>query len=285
MPTFTTEEPITIELGLAVSDVRIIASDRADTVVEVVPTRPDSKADQRAAEQTRIDFTRGTLSVRTPKVIGNWIGRTGSTDVTIEVPTGSRLEGDTASGGLRSEGRLGEVRFKTAAGSVHLGQTGPLRVTTAAGDIEADWAEGDATLTTHYGVLRLGRVDGDAVLKSSSGNNWIGEANGEVRVSAASGEIVVDRARRDVVVKTAHGGIRIGEVRQGNVDLSTAMGDVEIGIAAGTAAWLEVSSSWGKLRNSLTSSDGPEASDRTVQIRARTYYGDVTIRRSTEDEK
>ena len=40
MPTFDTPEPITVTLELGVGDVRITASDRADTVVEVRPSDP-----------------------------------------------------------------------------------------------------------------------------------------------------------------------------------------------------------------------------------------------------
>jgi DUF4097 and DUF4098 domain-containing protein YvlB len=284
MPTFRTQQPVTIDLSLAVSDVRIIASDRADTEVDVRPSNPSSKADQRAAEQTRVDYADGVVSVRASKALSNWLGRPGATEVTIRVPSGSSLTGDAAAGRLNSEGRLGDVRFKTAAGSVHLGQTGPLRVSTAAGDITAEWAEGNAALTTHIGLLKVGRVDGEVVLKSSSGDNVIGEAHGSVRISAANGEVRIGRARADVTAKTANGAIRVDEVVSGSIDLATAMGDVEVGVAAGTAAWLDASSSWGKVRSGLTSSEGPAESDRTVQVRARTYYGDIIIRRSTEDQ-
>ena len=43
MPVFTTPEPISVTIELSTGDVRIIASDRTDTVIEVRP-RDDSKA-------------------------------------------------------------------------------------------------------------------------------------------------------------------------------------------------------------------------------------------------
>lgn len=57
-------------------------------------------------------------------------------------------------------------------------------------------------------------------------------------------------------------------------------GDVEVGIRAGTAAWLDVSSGAGTVHNALDSASGPEQSDETVQIRAHTAYGDIVLRRS-----
>ena len=59
-------------------------------------------------------------------------------------------------------------------------------------------------------------------------------------------------------------------------------GRLEIGIREGTAALLDVSSGFGRVENSLSASDGPQPSDETVQLRARTSYGDIVIRRSKE---
>jgi hypothetical protein len=58
------------------------------------------------------------------------------------------------------------------------------------------------------------------------------------------------------------------------------MGELEVGIREGTAALLDVRSQYGNVRNFLTASDGPKASDQTVEVRARTSYGDIVIRRS-----
>ena len=44
MPTFETPEPISVSLELGVGDVRIAASERTDTVVEVRPSDPPKNA-------------------------------------------------------------------------------------------------------------------------------------------------------------------------------------------------------------------------------------------------
>ena len=44
MPTFDTPEPISVSLELGVGDIRIVAGDRTDTVVEVRPTDPPRRA-------------------------------------------------------------------------------------------------------------------------------------------------------------------------------------------------------------------------------------------------
>jgi len=68
-------------------------------------------------------------------------------------------------------------------------------------------------------------------------------------------------------------------VARGSVVLGSANGDLDIGIAEGTAAWLEVSTGFGHVRNLLKNASRPEEADETVEVRGRTSYGDITIRR------
>ena len=59
MPVFDTPEPISVTIDLGLGDIRIAASDRADTVVDVRPTDESNEPDVRAAEQTRVEYTAG----------------------------------------------------------------------------------------------------------------------------------------------------------------------------------------------------------------------------------
>ncbi len=83
-----------------------------------------------------------------------------------------------------------------------------------------------------------------------------------------------------VSARTAHGSIRIDEVSRGAVDLQTSYGAIEVGMRRGTAAWLDLSSRHGRVRNSLDETDGPAGADDTVELRASTSYGDILIHRS-----
>ena len=69
MPTFDTPEPISVTVEFGVGDLRIVASDRTDTMVEVRPSDPAKKADVTAAEQTRVEYAGGRLLIKAPK---NW---------------------------------------------------------------------------------------------------------------------------------------------------------------------------------------------------------------------
>lgn len=279
MPNFETPEPISVTIDFAVGGVRIIASDRADTVVEVRPSDESRATDVRAAERTRVEYSTGKLLVKTPRQ-RNFIGRSESIDVTIELPTGSHVHVDTAVADFRAEGQLGECKVKTATGDIRFDQTGPLHVNTYGGNVAVDRVAGDAYVSIGSGYARIGVIDGTAAIKNSNGDTNVGEVTGDVLVNAANGSISVDRAHSSVTAKTAKGNVRIGEVVRGSVVLETSYGELEVGIHEGTAAWLDVSSLYGIVHNSLGPSDGPRQSDETVEVRAHTSYGDIVIHRS-----
>jgi DUF4097 and DUF4098 domain-containing protein YvlB len=281
MPSFDTPEPISVTIDLAVGDVRITASDRQDTAVEIRPSDGSQEADARAAEQTRVEYAAGALLVKAPKQRGlGLFGKVGSIDVTIDLPTGSRVHGDAAVAAFRCAGRLGECRVKTATGDIECDHTGPLDLSTAAGAVAVDRVTGHAEVSTGAGRVRLREIDGTAVIKNSNGDSWVGDVTGDLRMNAANGDISVDHADASVVASTANGGIRIGEVTRGSASLKTSFGEIEIGIRAGTAARLDVATQFGRVHNELAAADSPEPSDETVEVRARTSYGDIVIRRS-----
>ncbi|WP_328551449.1 MULTISPECIES: DUF4097 family beta strand repeat-containing protein [unclassified Streptomyces] len=278
MPTFDTPEPISATARVDAGSIQFTAVDRLDTVVEVRPRDPKRDQDVRAADQTEVTYTSGALTVRTPRP--NLFGRNGTVDVTVELPTGSRLDVTGSWAQVLGEGRLGEVRVKTSSGDVRFDTTGPLKLTASHGSITVDRVEGAAEITTSSGSLRLGLVDGPAVLKNSHGTTTVGAATGELRVNGANGDIEIRRAEASVVAKTANGTLRVGEVVRGTVQLETSYGAIEVGVREGTAAWLDVSSGSGQVRNTLTASDTPEKSEDTVEVRARTRYGNIDIRRA-----
>ncbi|EHR61401.1 DUF4097 family beta strand repeat-containing protein [Saccharomonospora cyanea] len=281
MPKYETPAPISAALELGVGEVRITASDRTDTVVEVRPSDATDESDVKAAQQVRVDYTDGTLRVTGPKArVFDFSRKTRSVDVSVELPSGSQVSAQLQMGDIHCTGRVGECRLKTSAGNVRLERTGPLRLDTSAGHVTADRVTGNAEISTGSGKVQVGEVEGTAVIKNSNGDTTIGAITGEVRVRAANGDISVDRAGADVDAKTSNGSIRLGEVARGSVTLGTAMGDLEIGIAEGTAAWLEVNTDCGRVHNLLQNAVRPEEADETVEVRGRTSYGDITIRRS-----
>ena len=265
MPDFRTRTPgpISVTLELGTGDVRIAASDRTGTVVEVRPSNEADESDVKAAKQVRVDYAGGMLRVTGPKPGAfDFSRKTRSVDVSIELPSDSQVSLDTLAGDVRCAGRPGECRLKTSAGNFWLEQTGPLRLNTGFGLVTADGIAGSAEISTGSGKVQIGEVEGTAVVRSSNG------------------AISVDRAGAGVDANTSNGSIRIGEVARGSVVLGTPAGDLEIGIAEGTAARLEVNTGHGHVHNLLENATRPEEAHETVEVRGHTSYGDIAIRRS-----
>jgi hypothetical protein len=281
MRAFATPDPNTVSVDLPVGDVRIVASDRADTTVRVRPTDESREVDVRCAGRTRVERVPGGLLVKAPRQRGlGLLGRPGSVDITIELPAGSGLHGDSSVAAFHGTGRLGEVRIKTSVGDVDLDQTGRLDLITGAGTITVARVDGDAEVSTGTGRIRLGEIDGAAVVKNSNGGTRIDAVAGDLRVSSANGDLAVGRADGNVTADAGHGEIRIAQVSRGTAALKTSFGEIELGLHPDTPARLDLFTSFGHVRNSLNPADSPDPADAPLAVSARTNHGDITIRRA-----
>ena len=279
MPSYETPEPISVTLEFGVGDVRIAASDRTDSVVEIRPSDESDESDVQAAAQIRVDLTDGVLRVTGPKRTFDFSKKSRSVDIAIELPSGSHVSAHLQMGEILGDGRLGECRVRTT-GNVRLERTGPLCLHTGCGHVTVGGVAGNAEISTGSGRIQVGEVEGAAVVKNSNGETTIDAVTGDVRVRNANGEIRVERAGGGVDAKTSNGGIRVGEVARGSVVLGTAAGDLDVGIATGTAAWLEVNTGYGRVRNLLEQTTRPGEAEETVEVRGTTSYGDITVHRS-----
>ena len=94
MPTFDTPSPIQIRIDVSGGSVRVRASDRADTVVTVRAGNEGSSADHQAADQTRVEYAAGRLTVtspRRPRLL--FFGSMPSVDIELPGPGGLRPRG------------------------------------------------------------------------------------------------------------------------------------------------------------------------------------------------
>ncbi|KKK07770.1 DUF4097 family beta strand repeat-containing protein [Micromonospora sp. HK10] len=281
MPSFDTPTPISATVELVAGEVRITAAARTDTVVRVRPADSAAERDVRAAEQTRVEYASGRLVIRGPKQPGFGVfGKTGSVEVTIELPAGSGVDGKLGVGAVTCSGPLADCRLKTGAGDLQVEDAASLTLHTGFGAAIAEKVTGDAEVTTGSGKLSLRAVGGHAVLKNGNGETWIGEAGGELRINAANGDVAAEHAAASVAATTANGSIRIGELVRGHASLRTAAGRIQLGIRRGTAARLDLHTQFGKVRNDLDAAAGPAENDEQAEVRARTAFGDILIHRS-----
>ncbi|MES2092358.1 MAG: DUF4097 family beta strand repeat-containing protein [Actinomycetota bacterium] len=280
MPTYSTTSPIDIAINLPVGAIDVIASDRMDTVVTVSPTNPEKSVDRRGAEETKVDFDGERLTIKGPRPRINFVGPSESVDVTVELPTGSRLTAELAVGLVRTVGRLGATRIKASTGGVEVDSTGDLWLRAGHGTANVGTADGGVEITADHGQIRIGTVTGDAILKASHGNITVGQAGGELEAKLSYGDLEITKALASVTAKTAYGSIQLHEVSSGSIQVESGYGLVAIGVRDGVSAWLDLSSKEGRVRNQLDGDHTPDASDQSVAVRARTQFGDITVQRA-----
>ncbi|MFI5892517.1 DUF4097 family beta strand repeat-containing protein [Actinoplanes sp. NPDC051513] len=179
MQKFDTPAPISAVLAIAAGRVQVIAADRADTTVEVRPSNPGKSRDVQAAEQTTVAYADGVLRVHTAEPKNQLFGSSGSVEVTLQVPAGSRVEGRSAASELRGVGRLGEVAFEGAYRQIKIDEATSVHLSAVDGDVEVGRLNGPAEISTTRGDIRITEaVRGAVVLTTQDGSISIGAAAG-----------------------------------------------------------------------------------------------------------
>ncbi|MFF2437129.1 DUF4097 family beta strand repeat-containing protein [Streptomyces sp. NPDC058107] len=220
MQKFDTPAPVSAVLDIPAGRIWFIAADRADTTVEVLPADASKGRDVKAAEQITVEYGDGVLRIAAPEAKNRILGPSGSVEVTVQLPAASRVEAKAAGAELRGVGRLGDVAFEGAQGSVKLDEADSARLT----GLDAD--------------ITVGRLNGP-------------------------GEI-----------STQRGDVNVTEAVRGTLTLSTQMGDITVGAARGVSASLDAGTTYGRIDNTLKSTDGTPG----LTVRATTAHGDIVAR-------
>ncbi|WP_338931711.1 DUF4097 family beta strand repeat-containing protein [Streptomyces netropsis] len=213
MQKFATTAPIAAVLDIPAGSVRFIAAHRADTTVEVLPANAAKSRDVKAAEQITVEYGDGVLRIAAPAAKNQYFGPSGSVEVTVQLPAGSRVEAKAAAAEFRGVGRLGDVVFEGAQGPVKLDEAASVRLTVLDGDVS------------------VGRLGGPAEISTQRGGIHIAEAmSGTVTLSTQQGDISVGTARG--VSASLDAGTGYGRIHN---SLKNAEGDAALNIHATTA--------------------------------------------------
>ncbi|EMF53556.1 MULTISPECIES: DUF4097 family beta strand repeat-containing protein [Streptomyces] len=218
MQKFDTPAPISAVLNIPAGRVRFIAADRVDTIVEVRPANASKDRDVKAAERTTVDYRDGVLRIEAPKAKSELLGPSGTLEVTVQLPAGSRVEATAAAAEFRGVGRLGEVSIDGAHGSVKFDEVAGARLALLAGDALVGRLDGPAEITSGKGDLR--------VTEATGGTVTLRTGHGEISVGAAAG------VSASLDASTSYGRIRNslrnGEGAAARLDISatTGYGDI-----------------------------------------------------------
>jgi DUF4097 and DUF4098 domain-containing protein YvlB len=264
MPDFPADGPIAATIRISSGALRIIAEARDTVDVDVRPGSPGDAARQAAAE-TIVEMTAEGLIVETPQARGFLVRRSPALNITVRLPSDSRIMVRSASADITCEGRLASADINSASGD--------LSIEHVAGDFERHSASGDT---------QFRRVDGNMNSNSASGDVRGGAVGGDFTSKSASGDLTLDAVGGSVRAASASGDVHVGNLSRGTTNIHSASGDVFLGVAEGTAVWMDVSTLSGDTRSDLNVSDSsPTGGGTALELTVRTASGDITIRRAT----
>ncbi|WP_330343165.1 DUF4097 family beta strand repeat-containing protein [Streptomyces sp. NBC_00557] len=179
MQKFATPSPITAVLDIPAGRIQVIAADRADTVVEVLPANAGKSRDVKAAEEIKVGYGDGVLRIEAPEAANRLLGHSGSVEVTVQLPAGSRIEAKAGAAEFRGVGRLGDVDFAGGYRSVKLDEAASARLTAHDGDVSVGRLNGPAEIRTQKGDIRITEaVRGAVTLRTEHGDITVGAARG-----------------------------------------------------------------------------------------------------------
>ncbi|WFB08310.1 DUF4097 domain-containing protein [Streptomyces sp. LX-29] len=179
MQKFDTTAPIATVLDIPAGRIRFIAADRADTTVEVLPADASKSRDVKAAEQIQVAYGDGVLRIEAAPAKSRILGSSGSVEVTVQLPAGSRVEAKAAAAEFRGVGRLGDVVFEGGHRSVKLDEAASARLIALDGDVSVGRLGGPAEISTQRGDIQVTEaVRGTVTLRTEQGDISVGAARG-----------------------------------------------------------------------------------------------------------
>lgn len=284
--TFQTPGETRLDIRLGAGEVRLETAEVQDTTVVLEPLR-DNDATQAAIEGARVELrARGgghevVIDVRDR---GRGFGFSKGADVLVSVtsPEGTSVEAKTGSAEVEGRGHFGSVEVETGSGGVEFGEiAGDANLSAASGDVQVGSVGGNARVNTASGEVTIRSIGGEAKINSASGDVILREVKGDLSVNSASGDVLVREAGASVGVNTASGDQQIGSVTSGKVTLKSASGDLKVGIREGSTLWVDARSRSGEVTSELPVSElPPDGSGPTVELRANTMSGDITVSRA-----
>src|SRR6185437_12969387 len=153
-----------------------------------------------------------------------------------------------------------------------------VKVKTASADTRLDGHFGAVGVNSVSGDLRVrGDIAGNASVKTVSGDADLDHVDGDMSAHTVSGDLRIGPVTGSAETKTVSGDIRFQSVTAGDVRFTSVSGDVEIGIAHGSAVDVDAGSTSGDLSSEVPLGSEPVQGEGepapTVVLRGRTVSG------------
>ena len=258
--TFNTPGPLRLEVRVPSGRIDLESVEGDETTVELDGS-PEIEEEARIEVRPRRDGHEVIVVIEDRGLFKRFRG---DVRVRVSAPAGADVELSTASADV--DGR---------------GEFGGLQANTASGDVAFEHVGGDAQVNSASGDVNIKRVQGALTVNTASGDLEIGYVGGNAKVRSASGDVSIDEAEASLKIQTASGDLAARSVREGDVVLQTASGDIEVGVKHGSKLWIDARSMSGDTSTDLEVSDTPSEGDGPlVEISATAMSGDIAIRRA-----
>ncbi|MDA3643649.1 DUF4097 domain-containing protein [Saccharopolyspora indica] len=214
-----------------------------------------------AVRQTRIDLTGSRLAIRTPATSPL---RNVPLAVKVRAPLDSEVGVHTSSGEVRVAGPAGRVNIQSGSGTTSVEQ-----------------AADRATVRSGSGQLRLGTMTGGVHARSGSGDIEISSLGAASSVATGSGNVWFGTVSADVLARSGSGDLTVADATEGQVELITGSGELQVSIHRGTAAEVDLTSSTGSASSDLVVSEEAPEEEPKLRVFGRTGTGDAVLTTAT----
>ncbi len=279
MHSFHTPGPVQLRVELWEGTVSVVADETDTTTVELTPEKGDDSA-QDLIDRTTVEQRGNEVVVLMPKAKGGLFRRGTSVQAVIHLPVDSDIHVETASADVDTRGPLADVHVSTGSGDVSLDLTTALKARLGSGDLRLGAARGSVDIKGGSSDLVIGDVAGAATILTGSGDVLLDHVGGRLTVKSGSGDVVLKHAGEDVNAMAGSGDLVLKRVEHGRVRAKTGSGDIAIGVAQGTAAYLDIFTVSGDFHSSLDSAGPPSNGEPTVEIDVKSGSGDVVLQRA-----
>ncbi len=277
---FATPTPPKLRIDIPRGRITIAASDTGETEISLFAPRGDADA-LAWIDQTEIADIGGEIVVRNP--VRRWFGliHCGPIEATIKTPIGAAATLTMGAGKVETTGVLGPVTANTGAGNVRIEACGEARLRTGSGNVEVERASGGVDAKTGAGQVTIRAAGADVRVTTGAGSAHLGEIAGAARLTTGHGDIEIEHAGGGAVEAfTAAGNIEVMRADRGLVRAKTVSGRVSVGVPAGVAALLDISTMSGRVRSDLAASGPPGDGEPHVELVLSTVSGNVNVARA-----
>ena len=211
-----------------------------------------------------------------------WGGKRGSrVDYTVRVPMRTAVRVLSKSGRVHIARTEGRVHLESGSGRLSIEDiTGDVLVVSRSGSLSIERVRGDVSAEVRSGRMEIHVVSGTTTMQSRSGATEVRDIGGDLDVTAHTGPVIIDGAHAAVRVRAHTGMIRYQGKVEGDIDMKTQTGLIQLAVDPERPFFIDAESHIGVVRSDLPPRRGGGAANGTgPKVRLRTHTGAIRLTR------